>query len=101
MPAAAVWEPGPSPARPGTTPTVRRLEVDVRTEQLPASRVALGNEDAAVRRARRGRGESAQAYLVGGLFGLSVVLGAWYAAPEEPSTPAPAVQSEGAAVSVR
>lgn len=75
VPAAAVWEPGVSPAPALGRFHVRRLD--------PAHRMPLRRCDGIVagvspdaQQGRQGRiRETAQAYLLGGLFGLSLVVG--------------------------
>lgn len=96
VPAAAVWDSAGEPAGPGRSVEIRRLAPEIRTDK----RSIRPELDAGVRSADGGGhrffGETAQAYLVGGIFGLSLVVGAVLAgADEEPGAvpPTPAEQS--------
>lgn len=91
VPAATVWDPVEAGGGSDCAPRVRRLGSEIRTQQLGrgcrgAGRDSLASEPhLAGLTARRADapwiGETAQSYLVGGLFGLSLVIGAVLAGP--------------------
>lgn len=87
VPAAAVWEPGLSPAPALGRFHVRRLDpVDRASLRRCRPGVAGGSADPLQNR-KSMVGETTQAYLLGGLFGLSLVLGVLAAGAGEESVP--------------
>lgn len=93
VPAATVWEPAEAESGVVSAPTVRRLEPCNRTHRLTSGE-SLGSPEISTRSPEaRGMREATQAYLVGGLFGLSLVIGTMLAGPsEDPVTATPTEQ---------
>lgn len=91
VPAAAVWEPVEPVSGRDCAPRVRRLGANIRTQQLARGCREAGSDSVssethvaglpADRAVTPWIGETAQSYLVGGLFGLSLVIGAVLAGP--------------------
>lgn len=104
VPAAAVWEPVEAVGGRDCAPRVRRLGADIRTQQLGQAGLGTGSDSVLAKprlaglAARRADtpwiGETAQSYLVGGLFGLSLVIGAVLAGPiDEPVRVTPTLET--------
>lgn len=91
VPAAAVWEPAEAASEDDCVPKVRRIGRDIRTHRLVRGCRGVGPGPARPQpcfagppRRRAGTpwiGETAQSYLVGGFFGLSLVIGVVLAGP--------------------
>lgn len=109
VPAAAVWEPVDLAADHDYVPEVRRLGPGIRTHRLGRGCLGVGSGAAAAQPGsavpmahRTGTpwiGEIAQSYLVGGLFGLSLVVGAVLAGPSD--DPMPVTPTQQAVESAR
>lgn len=99
VPAATVWEPAEGSAGAGRTPEVRRLSPVIRTHQPAPGELFSRPEVSSGTPQKRQIGETTQAYLVGGLFGLSLVIGTVLAGPVE--DPVTATSTEHSVVSTR